>query len=415
MSVHWGGRGAGHVSRWSASTTGVPALVLDFLTTTSLDSRVTFTRALDTATLVNSSGLVEIVNANVPRFDYNPTTLAPRGLLIEETRTNLLLNSVFAGAVSGTPGTPPTSWSYSSSGGTSTVASLGYGFAANSVRFAATATRHFVNQTITVSALSTYTISMNVTVNVATTLQNFLAFSPTPAGATIQYVYNNVNQAASYTPPLGNGTLKAIVTVGATGGSLGVRIGAGVSFTATSDITIQNIQAELGAFSTSYIPTTTTSLTRNADVATMTGTNFSSWYNQSEGTFVANGSSAQAGAFNVLFEVKDATSAERFGQGIGASGSTFYVIDNNATQAAINAGTVSENAVAKLGSAYKVNDFAAVLNGGTVGTDVSGTLPTVDRMLLGNSASNIYLNGHIRQISYYNTRLLNTQLQTLTQ
>lgn len=415
MSVHWGGRGAGHVSRWSASTTGVPALVLDFLTTTSLDSRVTFTRALDTATLVNSSGLVEIVNANVPRFDYNPTTLAPRGLLIEETRTNLLLNSVFAGAVSGTPGTPPTSWSYSSSGGTSTVASLGYGFAANSVRFAATATRHFVNQAITVSALSTYTISMNVTVNVATTLQNFLAFSPTPAGATIQYVYNNVNQAASYTPPLGNGTLKAIVTVGATGGSLGVRIGAGVSFTATSDITIQNIQAELGAFSTSYIPTTTTSLTRNADVATMTGTNFSSWYNQSEGTFVANGSSAQAGAFNVLFEVKDATSAERFGQGIGASGSTFYVIDNNATQAAINAGTVSENAVAKLGSAYKVNDFAAVLNGGTVGTDVSGTLPTVDRMLLGNSASNIYLNGHIRQISYYNTRLLNTQLQTLTQ
>jgi hypothetical protein len=70
----------------------LPRLALDF-TTGSLDPRVTVTRALDTATRVNSSGFIEGINANLPRFDYDPVTLAPKGLLIEEARTNILLYS----------------------------------------------------------------------------------------------------------------------------------------------------------------------------------------------------------------------------------------------------------------------------------------------------------------------------------
>lgn len=69
-----------------------PRLALDF-TTGVLDPRVTVTRALNTATRINSSGLIEVVNADLPQFDYDPVTLAPKGLLIEETRANLLLHS----------------------------------------------------------------------------------------------------------------------------------------------------------------------------------------------------------------------------------------------------------------------------------------------------------------------------------
>ena len=65
-----------------------PSFALNF-TTGVLDSRVTLTRALNTATRVNSSGVIETVNANLPRFDYDPVTLVPKGLLIEEQRTNL--------------------------------------------------------------------------------------------------------------------------------------------------------------------------------------------------------------------------------------------------------------------------------------------------------------------------------------
>ena len=69
-----------------------PSLNLDF-TTGTLDSRITFTRTQGTttaATYYNSSGVLSYAAANTPRFDYDPVTLAAKGLLIEETRTNVL-------------------------------------------------------------------------------------------------------------------------------------------------------------------------------------------------------------------------------------------------------------------------------------------------------------------------------------
>jgi len=52
----------------------------------------------------------------------------------------------------------------------------------------------------------------------------------------------------------------------------------------TSGIYFCGAQLEAGAFPTSYIPTTTATVTRAADVASITGSNFSSWYRQDEGT-----------------------------------------------------------------------------------------------------------------------------------
>ncbi|NBX75638.1 MAG: hypothetical protein EBQ92_03725, partial [Proteobacteria bacterium] len=46
-----------------------------------------------TATFVGSNGLIQSAANNVPRFDYDPITLACRGLLIEESRTNLVTRS----------------------------------------------------------------------------------------------------------------------------------------------------------------------------------------------------------------------------------------------------------------------------------------------------------------------------------
>ena len=57
-----------------------------------LDDRISFTRT-SAATYVNSAGNIVSAPAGTPRFDHDPVTLQPRGLLIEEQRTNLLTYS----------------------------------------------------------------------------------------------------------------------------------------------------------------------------------------------------------------------------------------------------------------------------------------------------------------------------------
>jgi hypothetical protein len=50
---------------------------------------ILFSRASH-ATFVNSIGLIELVGENVPRYDHDPTTLAPKGVLVEDEWTNLM-------------------------------------------------------------------------------------------------------------------------------------------------------------------------------------------------------------------------------------------------------------------------------------------------------------------------------------
>jgi hypothetical protein len=122
---------------------GAPRLSFDF-TREVLDSRINFSRA-SSGSRWNAFGYIELVSANLPRFDYDPTTLLPRGLLIEEQRTNSIRNSTMQGAVAGTPGTLPTNWAVGFPGLTgislaSVAVGVDWGLPYVDLRFAGTAT-----------------------------------------------------------------------------------------------------------------------------------------------------------------------------------------------------------------------------------------------------------------------------------
>jgi hypothetical protein len=183
----------------------------------------------------------------------------------------------------------------------------------------------------------------------------------------------------------------------------------------TADVLVYGCQIELGSIASSYIPTVASTATRVADSCVMTGTNFSSWFNATEGTLLAHAIRGRTSDIGRIATVNDNTANESIELAADTSGE-FIVVDGGSTLANITPGTVTANTAFKIAGAYKLNDVQAAL-GGTLGTaDTSVTMPTVDRLMIGQQAgaSPVYLNGTISLLKYWPTRLTNAQLQSLT-
>ena len=173
----------------------------------------------------------------------------------------------------------------------------------------------------------------------------------------------------------------------------------------------------MAAFASSYIKTEGRQVTRAADAASMTGTNFSSWYNNAEGTLYSEASrpfAVPSGQFPRVMYISDGTDNNRIANNYQISNAAAFIVSvANVTQASLNPSTTDN--LRKLAGAYTVNDFATSVNGGTVATDTSGTIPVVNQATFGSSPTGgAVLNGHIRKLSYYPVRCTDAQLQALT-
>jgi hypothetical protein len=92
----------------------------------------------------------------------------------------------------------------------------------------------------------------------------------------------------------------------------------------------------------------------------------------------------------------------------------FKVTDGGSEVVAIDAGTVTVNTTFKLAGAYKLDDFAASINGGAAVTDTAGTIPTVDQMRIGAGQGGNTMCGHIASVRYFKKRLPDAKLVTIT-
>jgi hypothetical protein len=197
--------------------------------------------------------------------------------------------------------------------------------------------------------------------------------------------------------------------------------GSGVAYTGKgySGIYLWGAQLDSGAFPTSYIPTVAATVTRNADVANMTGTNFASWYRADEGTIYLEVQSSPntLSSYLVLFDGNQTRNSIYFDNDSGSMRNVIFSSGSVVSVLGLSSiGTVGT--FNKLIATYKTNDFAACRNSGSVVTDTSGNAPSdVSQLILGrnsNNAGSTFISGCIRKIAYYPTRCTNAQLQALT-
>jgi hypothetical protein len=397
-----------------------PTLMIDCVNRSSLDSRVTFTRA-STATFVNSSGVITTAAANVPRFTHDPATLQPQGLLIEEQRTNGIRNNTMQGAVAGTPGTPPTNWAVSAAAGLTTDV-VGTG-TANGITWIDLRISGTTNATSYVlrTAGTGDTAASAGQVWTSSTWAAIAAGSTTNITSINLQVRDNIaasSQAMSLTSALTRYFHTATLSVGTTGvaTTFSITFSSGAAIDITLRIGLP--QLELGAFATSVIPTTTTALTRNADVASMTGTNFSSWYNASEGTLYVEAQlqGVEGLAPAALVSIDDVTTNNRIilRRSLVAGTANFRFV-SSAGSIDANLLSGSNTGLNKMIAAFKAGDQQSA-NNGTLFTGITpvASLPIVTRLAIGDGTGSTPASGTIRRIAYYPTRLSNAQLQALT-
>ena len=234
--------------------------------------------------------------AGVPRFDHNPITGESLGLLIEEQRTNLLTYSEqFDVGIWSRVSTSVQPNSCIAPDGTLTADKLVAGSQNSSHSL-----YRGVAQTSGASTASTYIKKAGYSrvrfyLNDSVTGDSFMVVD-LDSESIVQNGLNGSWSAASWAiAKMANGWFKLSVT-GTQGAGTSVSFivslqnSAGAATFAGDDfsgIYIWGAQLEAGAFPTSYIKTDASQVTRAADTASMTGTNFSSWFVQGEGTLLA--------------------------------------------------------------------------------------------------------------------------------
>ena len=352
-----------------------------------------------------------------PRFDFDPVTRAPRGILIEEPRTNSLtyseqfndptwtkfLITVTANSTVSPDGTTNADTIASTGGGSSALRQI-----MSTASGTHTATIYAKAGTKSVIQFSANAFSWGIDARANFDLASGV-LGTVDAGLTA--TITNV----------GNGWYRCSVaaTKAATAGALLWCIvdsptSAREATTTAGTLFVWAAQLEAGAFATSYIPTVASTVTRSADVALISGQNFGQWYNQSAGSFVVNASSLTLLDVGYILTTSDGTNNNRFGFYRSSANIAGYITNSGVVQMEIAAGSVVANAPFKTAAAATANDGNFSLNGSIAAADTSITMPTLNKVDIANINSSGFFSGHIRSINFIPARAADFQLQALT-
>jgi hypothetical protein len=377
-----------------------------------LDPLITFARA-STATRFNAAGVLETVAAGQPRFDFDPVTLSPRGLLIEEARSNFVLQSANFG----------TTWTPNGTPGRTAGADTSCGVPLDLISDPAGNATNFYYQNV--AGLTNGVVSISFFIRKGTSTQTTLQVYDATAGALRGRLFVSwVGSAPALSADNGGGNASARQinaniwrvqftlsgVVGANTNSLYVTPCS--SGTAAGNVYIGGVQAEAGGFPTSYIPTTTAAVTRAAESAKITS--FAPWFNSAGGT--------------LLFEWERVTSAPSAST-VGATNPSGRYIgyqqtgssDVKTTIGGVANQTISGGPVTGIGRLAlgysSAPSLSAVCNGGSVAalTATGLSLSGLTELWLGtNGSGGEALNGYLRRVATQPFKVSDLLLKQMT-
>ncbi|MFA7275765.1 MAG: hypothetical protein WC043_03070 [Pseudobdellovibrionaceae bacterium] len=366
-----------------------------FLTATS----GTFTRA-STATYYDSSGTLQTAASGAARFDYDPVTHVAKGILIEESRINYLRASAAiddaaywnktgtvapiitanaALAPDGTMSAEEIDLTPATDTRPNQVNSMSGALNQNATYFSVWLKAKTAPGTISLAGRRADGVIISSTVNVTMDWQRFTMTIPASTGASSSLVYVGHRGFG--------GTCLNYYAWGA--------------------------QLEIGTFITSYIPTTTATVTRALDNLTIP---VGAWYNASTTTISGNYSSFAVNGYSTrIASLNDGTSSNVF-QIADSSGG--IILAQKAIGGSIlnsSGPTYVPNISYKIAGAMDSSSGPLAVNNTLYSNTNAGLPPGITRIQIGNQNGGSLLNGWISQLKYYPTRVSDIQLQLLTQ
>jgi hypothetical protein len=375
------------------------------------------------------------------RYDHDPVSLISKGLLLEDARTNLALDSEDFSAATWTLGavTVTANAAVSPTGATT----------ADSLLETTANTEHILYATATytfTTATQSLYVKPNGRTNVALRfyygINDWVArvFSLTGSGSVTQSSAGSSSGFSAVSSSIvdaGNGWYRISMTATQASrlvyvsspdlctsstptlaASNGTEVYAG---DVTKGVYVWGAQLETASTASSYIPTTGSTVTRAADISTSVATSVfeSSWYRQSEGTVFANGTSRSTSGGNAfVLQIDDGTSNNTLRVYHQTDEQAVFQVRTSATSRfSTGFGTLTDGTAYKASANFKSGDNAAVLNGGNITSNATTWTPSsaFTRLVIGNSQATEILNGHIRRLTYWPTRLGNEVLQRITQ
>lgn len=388
----------------------------------------TFTRA-SVGTYFDSTGTLQTAASDTPRFDYDPVTHTAKGILIEESKTNLIKYSEdFANG---------SSWFNTQISVTSNAATSPAGTTTAELLTRTGTSGGVYQQQLYSGGTGSYTAS--IFAKAATTGNQFglriqgtfpdrgdAKFNLTTGVVIGALALGNYTNASATIKHVGNGWYRLTLTITANVSSVS-RVVFGPADSSSyydswesgsatlSNAYVWGAQLEQGVFSTSYTPTTTAAVTRAADVLSIpTG----SWVNATKGTLlgIAQQTILVSAHPTYIATIGNNSSSNFVATFLNAaSGKSAVVNTAGADQYNQLAGAYIAGNTSKIGLAYQANDFIASMDGTFATAGSSGTIPSVSVLRIGDRDGTRTFNGAIQMFKYYPARVANTQLQLMTQ